>query len=157
MRLSKFTSVICLSAAAMLTSAAVHAESNGPTRYMKLYWERATASCNNKKSCQVAFKTLTSHVRIEKVSCNFYYGLASGVNHPTGFVLGRLGQADGFEIGEYLEVGNPISVSSETIQFQPHQDTLYVVPKTWKPAVVLNITSKANISMECTIAGTEAD
>jgi hypothetical protein len=127
------------------------------THYMQLYEDFATASCVNTVSCQVEFKRAVDHIKVLSVSCNFFNvtsdpPLTANVN---GLALGRLASNGDLTIGQYLPVPTTLFRVQNAVQYQVIASTLHVVPKTWKPAVVVNFNEQVFTEMRCSISGQE--
>ena len=155
MKLNKLVSKVVV--VAMLSAGAVTSANstiNPVTRYMKVYEQHAFKSCKNAITCVVPFSVLIDHVDVTSVSCNFFYNSQS--IFPTGVALGNIDGNDNFNVGEFFGGLQQLYVADGVSQWQFNNQTNHVVPKTYKPGVLVNLSNQVGtLQVDCMIHGKE--
>jgi hypothetical protein len=127
-----------------------------PTRLLGVYEESVgPLSCNDISVCRINFSTITKPLKINKVSCNYFF------NRPAFFTGMNLGNSSGdqstFKSGQFLGPIHEFRRSATLVQGQLLADTAHVVPTNFRPSVLMAISMAADIVLQCHISGQETE
>jgi hypothetical protein len=154
---SRFIAVGVVAAAFSVSSSATWAQS----RYSgNFYQEFKQESCTDAGAapCTVAFSTLQrAPLKVLKASCTI---LTSEGGTPskeiTGVVLGRLSENQKtFVAGQYLAPLQSEFAGTGQVVINVLADTLWVVPKNFRPAIQVSRLNGPPVSASCSVAGEE--
>ncbi|MDR4305349.1 hypothetical protein IHQ68_01765 [Chelatococcus sambhunathii] len=158
-RQSRTSALICAGVAAVLYGASGSGAS-AQLRFPGVYQEGRQASCTDTgpEPCTVEFSTLTkAPLKVLKASCTI---LSTEGGSPskeiTGVTLGRVTEnGKNFVAGQYLAPLQTEFAGPGQIVINVLADTLFVVPRNFRPAIRVSRLNGPPVSASCTIAGEE--
>ncbi len=158
-RQSRTSALICAGAAVVLYGASGSAAA-AQQRFDGVYQEFRQASCTDpdQAPCTVEFSTLNkAPLKVLKASCTI---LTSEGGSPskeiTGVSLGRLTEnGKTYVAGQYLAPLQTEFAGPGQIVINLLVDTLFVVPKNFRPAIRVSRLNGPPVSASCTISGEE--